>query len=259
MRLLLLALGLASLSGCTSSDRAPLVTAADSLAWDITQASGGLDAWDNLPVLRFDWVIRNDSAETYRTRHLWNKASDLYRVEWPVGDDSTLVAVFSPSSFDPEAPSGQIALNGDSLSGDEKRERLSDAHGRFINDSYWLLAPLKVLDPGVRRELAPDSGRGVLAMSFEGVGLTPGDRYWIETDPQTGLMTGWTYVLEGSQDGSPTHWDWTDPQLIPDTNILLPIRKVREGRQIVTEVFEAPAPDAGTFTDLTPRLSASTP
>jgi len=259
MRLFLLFLGLASLSGCTASDRAPLATAADSLAWDITQASGGLDAWDKLPVLRFDWAVGNDSMEFVRNRHLWNKAADLYRVEWSAGEDSTLVAVFSPSTFTPDAPDGQVALNGDTLSGDAKNERLAEAHGRYINDSYWLLAPLKVLDPGVRREMAPDSGRGVLAMSFEGVGLTPGDRYWIETDPQTGLMTGWTYVLESSQDGSPTHWDWTDPQLIPDTNILLPIRKVRDGRQIVTEVLEAPAPDAGTFTDLTPRLAEDTP
>ena len=259
MRLLTVLLALAPLSGCTSSDRAPLVTAADSLAWDITQASGGLDAWDKLPALRFDWAVGNDSAESFRTHHLWNKAADLYRVEWPVGEDSILVAVFSPSTFDPEAPEGQVALNGDTLSGNEKRERLADAHGRYINDSYWLLAPLKVLDRGVRRELAPDSGHGVLALSFEGVGLTPGDRYWIESDPETSLMTGWTYVLEGSQDRPPTRWAWTDPQLIPNTTLLLPTRKVTDGRQIVTELFEAPTPDAGTFSDLTPRLSRDTP
>lgn len=253
-------LGLAILAGCTSSsDRVPIETAADSLAMRITLASGGLDAWDKLPVLRFDWAVQNDSAETFRRYHLWNKAADLYRVEWPVGEDSTLVAVFSPSTFDPDAPTGQVAINGDTLSGDEKAEQLVSAHGRYINDSYWLLAPLKVLDPGVRRELAPDSGLGVLAMSFEGVGLTPGDRYWIESDPETGLMTGWTYVLQSSQDGTPTRWDWTDPRLIPDTDLLLPIRKVSDGRQIVTELFEPPVPDAGTFTDLTPRLIPTTP
>lgn len=252
----LLFIGLATLTGCSSADRPPLATAADSLAWRITEASGGLDAWDKLPVLRFDWMVGNDSVEFTRNRHLWNKAADLYRVEWSGGQDSTYVAVFSPSTFDPDVPTGRVALNGDTLSGNSRTERLAEAHGRFINDSYWLLAPLKVLDPGVRRALAPDSGQGVLALSFEGVGLTPGDRYWIETDPETGLMTGWTYVLEGSQDRPPTRWDWTDPQLVPDTDLLLPIRKVREGRQIVTEILEPPAPDAGTFTDLTPRLAS---
>lgn len=255
MRSLIL-VGLAALVGCTSPDRPPITTAADSLALRITQASGGLDAWDQLPVLRFDWSVGTDSSESSRTRHLWNKAADLYRIEWSGGQDSTFVAVFSPSTFDPDAPAGRVALNGDSLSGNAADERLNEAHGRYINDSYWLLAPLKVLDPGVRRELAPDSGHGVLALSFEGVGLTPGDRYWIETDPETGLMTGWTYVLEGREDRPPTRWDWTDPQLVPDTDLLLPTRKVREGRQIVTEILEPPAPDAGTFTDLTPRLSS---
>ena len=258
MRLLFL-LGLASLVGCTSPNRAPIETAADSLALRITQASGGLDAWDRLPVLRFDWTVGNDSTEFVRNRHLWNKAADLYRVEWSIGEDSVLVAVFNPSTFNPDAPEGQVALNGDTLSGAAKTERLAEAHGRFINDSYWLLAPLKVLDPGARRELAPDSGRGVLAMSFEGVGLTPGDRYWIETDPETSLMTGWTYILESNEDGIPTRWQWTDPQLVPDTDLLLPIRKVRDGRQIVTELFEPPPPDAGTFTDLMPRLGGVTP
>ena len=243
------------LAGCTSSSRPPMETAADSLALQITQAAGGLDAWDALPVLRFDWSVRNDSAELIRTRHLWNKAGDLYRVEWPAGEDSTLVAVFAPSSFDPDAPRGSVAINGDSLTGDVKVERLKEAHGRYINDSYWLLAPLKVLDPGVERSLAPDSGRGVLAISFAGVGLTPGDRYWIRTDPATGAMTGWTYVLEG--DGPPTSWAWTGSQPIPGSPLQLPIAKVADGRQIVTEVMEAGTPDASSFADLSPRLEAS--
>ena len=250
MRLILLALLLA---GCTSSSRPPMETAADSLALQITEAAGGLDAWDALPLLRFDWSVRNDSAELIRTRHLWNKADDQYRVEWPAGQDSTLVALFAPSSFDPDAPRGRVALNGDSLTGDAKAERLKEAYGRYINDSYWLLAPLKVLDPGVQRSLAPDSGRGVLAISFEGVGLTPGDRYWIRTDPATGAMTGWSFILEG--DGPPARWEWTGSQPIPGSPLRLPIAKVTGGRQIVTEVADAGPLDASAFADLAPRLT----
>ena len=252
MRLALLALLLA---GCTSSSRPPVESAADSLALRMTEAAGGLDAWDALATLRFDWSVRTDSAELVRIRHLWDKAGDRYRVEWPAGEDSTLVAVFSPSTFDPDAPRGRVALNGDSLTGEAKLERLKEAHGRFINDSYWLLAPLKVFDPGVERSLAPDSGRGVLAISFAGVGLTPGDRYWLRTDPATGAMTGWTYVLEG--DGPPTRWDWTGSQPVPGSPLRLPIAKGVDGRQIVTEVLDAGTPDARSFTDLAPRLEVS--
>ena len=254
MRLPLL-LCLAAVAGCASPSRPSLETAADSLAWRITEAAGGLDAWDRLPTLRFDWSVRNDSAELIRTRHLWDKSGDRYRVEWPAGQDSTLVAVFSPSTFDPDAPAGRVALNGDSLTGSAKAERLGDAYGRFINDSYWLLAPLKVLDPGVQRSLAPDSGRGVLAIAFEGVGLTPGDRYWIRTDPDTGAMTGWTYVLEGN--GQPTRWEWTGSQTAPGSALRLPVAKVTADRQIVTDVLDAGAADETLFTDLAPRLGGA--
>lgn len=72
----------------------------------------------------------------------------------------------------------------------------------FVNDSYWLLAPCKVNDPGVSRQIVD----GDLQLTFADVGLTPGDRYLLEVD-DAGRVTGWSYTLESGREGA---WTWTE-------------------------------------------------
>ena len=241
------------LAGCQGSDSPRLETAADSLAYRVTEGAGGLDAWEALPALAFDWALIRDSAEVVRVHHLWDKKKDRSRVEWPLGEDSVFVAVFSPSRFDPDAPEGRAALNGVDLTGAELAERLVEGHRRFINDGYWLLAPLKTLDPGVLREI--DANGRDLALSFEDVGLTPGDRYWIELDSVTGSMLGWRYRLE--RDTSATRWEWLDPVDVPTDRgpLHLATMKVRDGggSVILTEPVAVESVDESMFTDLSPR------
>ena len=74
----------------------------------------------------------------------------------------------------------------------------------FINDSYWLLAPAKLMDPGVHRRL-DDQGR--LVLTFGEVGLTPGDRYTLSVDRDTGRVTKWQYRLQSGREGA---FRWTD-------------------------------------------------
>ncbi len=54
------------------------------------------------------------------------------------------------------------------------------AYQKFINDSFWLIAPFKVRDEGViRSTLQVENGRGLL-VTYSSGGLTPGDSYlWI--------------------------------------------------------------------------------
>lgn len=197
-----------------SAPRPTLETAADSLAWRLVEAAGGLDAWQALHRLRFDFAVVRDTAEAFHARHLWDRSTGRYRVEYPVGEDSTLVALFNVQRFDSEAPDGAAYLNGMPLDSIATRTRLAEAYERFVNDTYWLLAPLKLFDPGVRRALAPDSaatGTHVLSLSFDRVGLTPGDRYWLTTDA-TGRLTRWSFVLESGERGS---YAWTDGVSLP--------------------------------------------
>src|SRR5438876_620493 len=66
------------------------------------------------------------------------------------------------------------------------KKRMRSAHGAWINDSYWFLMPYKLRDPGVTLkydgEVKDSTTAAVydrLALSFENVGMTPGDRYWV--------------------------------------------------------------------------------
>ena len=252
-----------ALGACQTPSDPPLETPADSLAQRLVDASGGHAAWAALPALRFDWVVQTDSAELVRVRHLWDRAGDRARVEWSAGQDSTLVAVMAPGVFDPGSPAGSAALTvsdgpPEVLSGDAALDALRDAHARWVNDTYWMIAPVKTFDPGVDRALAPDSGAATLALSFGRVGLTPGDRYWLRLGDD-GAMEGWTYVLEG--DSAATRWTWTDPRTVSgprgDVTVWATKRKDGEPVEIVTRPLRVPAFDDATFADLAPRLAGS--
>lgn len=262
MRFVALA-ALALISGCSPSSEVPdLTTPADSLAWHITEAAGGLDTWAEVPLLRWDFVVGTDSTEAFRAKHFWNRETGRYRVEWPAGEkvaaDSTAVAVMDLRAFNPDAPQGTVALGGVPLAGDRKADQLRAAYERFINDSYWLLAPLKVFDAGVVRTLAPDSNTAterVLRLSFRSVGLTPGDRYWLFADRETGRITGWTFLLEGQD--QPAHFRWSEPDTLSGYTgqvILLTRKRNRAGRVIRTETFLPPEPGTLFTTFGEPRL-----
>ncbi|MCH7640019.1 MAG: hypothetical protein IH855_11250 [Bacteroidetes bacterium] len=262
MRSILFAGVVCLLAGCAEAPEhppepagPPLFSAADSLAFLITESAGGLAAWEAMPVLRFDWVVERDSEEVFRVRHLWDRESGAYRVEYPVGEDSMLVAVFSVDDFDMEAPTGKAYLNGVPVDSTEMAARLRDAYERFINDSYWLLAPLKLFDPGVHRNMAPDSSdaeSSVLRLTFENVGLTPGDRYWLRAD-SAGKLMSWSFLLES---GGESHYAFMDFEYIrtPAGSLYVATRKQAAGRAILTQVFAADSLDRDIFLDPRPRL-----
>ncbi len=258
MRSALLLTLLALVAGCTQPGAPRLETPADSLAYRVTEGAGGLEAWASLPGLAFEWAVVRDSVEVARNRHVWDKAGDRVRSEWRGGADSVYVAVFQPSRFDADAPAGEVALNGVAVVGPEAAERLVEANSRFVNDGYWLLAPLKVLDPGVRRTVEPRDGFDRLSLAFDGVGLTPGDRYWIETEDVSGVMTGWAFQLESGNEG---RFQWVEPVQVdtPAGPLMLTRAKVSDdGRSmILTEPTALVDIDEAEFTDLRPHLGAS--
>ena len=222
LRLLLLPLGaLLALAGCapetsdpeaSDAERPTLETRADSVAMRAYEAAGGPEAMAALPFLRFDFGVEREGERETVARHLWNRQTGAYRVEWSRGPDSTYVAL-----FDANTQEGQAYLNGDSLSGGDNADRLGEAYRRFINDSYWLLAPVKLFDPGVERAYVADSSGGdydVVELTFGDVGLTPGDRYWVYVDKETGQMARWAFVLQNNPDAAARMYEWTDVQAL---------------------------------------------
>lgn len=260
----LLALSLFATAGCdapggepaTVADTMVVETMADTVAMRVYDSMGGPQAWAALPHLQFDFATGNDTSRTLRARHLWNRATGDYRVEMPAGQDSLYVATFNVNTRE-----GDVYLNGEAVEGESKDELLEQAYARFINDSYWLLMPVKMMDPGVQRSYEADSSTDameVVRLSFDSVGLTPGDQYWVYVDRESGRVDHWAYHLQRQPaDHIPRPIRWTDYKSFdtPHGTITVAERKVGDGFVIYTDNVEVPdeLPE-GAFSDPNPVL-----
>ena len=233
-------------------------TRADSLAMQAYQAFGGPEAWSALPYLRFDFAVEQDGNRQLIAHHLWNRQTGDYRVEWPAEPDSTYTALFNVNT-----KKGQVYLNGDSVASARNDTLLQQAYRRYVNDSYWMLAPTKMLDPGVNRTYVADSSNastGVVKLTFDDVGLTPGDQYWMHVDRETGLLERWNFVLQHQPgDAPPSSFTWTGYENFstPAGTLRVATRKeaVEGNRALLTDAVGMPeSVPEGTFTNPEPML-----
>lgn len=167
----------------------------------VMEALGGEQAWAETRFVSFGFAGSR--------MHWWDRQTGRHRVEGTTQDGEPWLVLENVVSRE-----GEAWFGGQKATGERAAELLENAYGAWINDTYWLLAPYKLRDPGVNlaweAEAALD-GRphDVLALSFDHVGLTPGDRYWVYVDRETGRVDRWEYVLEHQpSDAEPTSWDW---------------------------------------------------
>jgi hypothetical protein len=138
--------------------------------------------------------------------HCWDIRTGRYRLSWKKGDTSFVVL------FNVNSDSGAAYLDGKEVADTGRRAKLLGyGNARFVNDTYWLLMPLKMDDPGVNaiRE-GGDSATDVIRLTFDKVGMTPGDTYWVSLDRASGLVRDWRYHLEGGGEGESVWEDWRD-------------------------------------------------
>jgi hypothetical protein len=173
-------------------------------------ALGGDDGWNRARYLRFDWIVERDGKRVVARSHYWDRYSGRYRVDGV--DEGKPYAVY----FNVNTKSGDAFVDGSRVTDVGKANKwVSDGYEAFINDSYWLLAPFKVFDPGVTlADGGEDKGPNgeacdVLKLSFDRVGLTPKDIYWLYVDKKTHLVDEWKYVLDGASK-PPTAFAWSD-------------------------------------------------
>jgi hypothetical protein len=213
-------------SGFASDDRDPAAVAVASRS---LEAMGGPQAFAALRTLKFDFVVERDGKEVARYHHVWDRWDGRYRVEGLNRDGKntlTLLNVQKPGA-------GRSWLDGSELSGEDLQKALDRAYGRFINDSYWLLMPAKMQDPGVNLASegeAVENGKtyDVVRLTFgEGVGLTPHDTYWAYVSKESGLMERWEMVLTGQESKDRSAFLWTDWQVVG--GVRLSLTKSAEG------------------------------
>lgn len=173
--------------------------------WD---AAGGKKTWNDSRFLTFVFAPQKDGKTVVQRSHLWDRYTGDYRFETKTSDNQTILVLFNVNS-----KKGKAFINGKPVPDSLNDSEVEKAYGYFINDSYWLIAPLKLEDPGVNvtlRESEDIEGTSchVLHLDFEKVGLTPGDQYWLYVDPETGLIKRWKFLLQGKKE--PGIFNWTN-------------------------------------------------
>ena len=130
-------------------------------------------AWDSTKYVQWTFTGIN--------HYLWDKEQHLVQVKW--GDNRVLL--------NPNEISGKAYVNGVLQEGDKAYKLVRKAWSNFCNDSFWLNAPAKAMDPGTERSIVKlEDGRDGLKIKYSSGGVTPGDAYlWILDD--TGRPTSW--------------------------------------------------------------------
>jgi hypothetical protein len=224
------------------------------VADQVMEAMGGEAAWRGTCFLRFDFAVAVDGKMVMTRSHWWDKWRGRYRLEGKTKEGEAYTVLMNLNTKEGSAWQG-----GKPLEGEAKKQLLEKGYEAWVNDSYWLIMPYKLKDPGVVLKLAGElSEKGTtwdkLALSFDKVGLTPKDRYWAYVNRTTHLVDRWEYILQDENPkGPPSRFDWNNWQrygkvmLSPDKmnatdkeRIYFPNLAVMEA--MPDAVFNSPAP-----------------
>ena len=198
------------------------------LAQATLEKMGGREAWEGTRYLQWNFFGRR--------LHRWDKFTGDVRIE--AGPRIVLMNLLTKE--------GRVFEEGREIVEPlARREALDEGYAWWVNDSYWLLMPYKLLDEGARLGFGGESaladGRPAdrLELTFApGTGLTPENRYdvWIARD--TGLVEQWAYyaraadsapkftlpwggwkrfgrILLATEHGRESPWDVDAPQTLP--------------------------------------------
>jgi len=215
------------------------------IAGQVMDALGGEAAWRKARFLRFDFAVESEGKIGMSRSHYWDKWTGRYRVEGKTKEGRSFLVL-----MDLDTREGQAWLDGKPAEGGALKEQLERGYAAWVNDTYWLLMPYKLRDPGVRLVLAGEEKSGdaawdKLLLSFDAVGLTPKDRYWVFVNRATHLVDRWEYVLQGEK-GPATRWEWKGWKAYGGIQLAPERVGEKAKRRILFPVLDVPAsiPDA---------------
>ena len=170
---------------------------ANAVADEMMTALGGQQNWDRARFLRFTFV-----RQGRRLNLTWDRETSRYRLEAVNDAGVPYVVVMNLATRQ-----GRAVLDGRPLEARELSEYLTLALRIWTGETYWLLCPYKLRDPGaiLTYDGEEDVGGGViqdrLHLRFENVGLTPGDEFWLYVNRKTRLLDRWRFKLQGGTEG----------------------------------------------------------
>ena len=178
--------------------------AADALAKRAIQAQGGA-AWEKARFLSFTFVVERNGQAAASFPQQWDRVTGDYRV----------------SGADPKGVPFTVVLNAKTKIGrawqkgaevkdlPALKDLLALGYRRYTNDIYWLLMPLKMLDPGVHRtsqgERSDAAGHkwDVLGLTFD-PSLEINYNVWAWINRESGVVDEWDMKAPGAAATDPS-------------------------------------------------------
>lgn len=217
---------------------------AGEIADKVMQALGGAEAWQETRVLT--WKFFGNRF------HIWDKHSGDIRVE----DTKGSVVIMNLNT-----KQGRAWENGAEITDATKlQEKLDGAYRAWVNDSYWLVMPYKLKDPGVNlsyeREDETQAGVAshVLKLTFDdGTGVTPQNKYEVFVGKDDYMVHEWAYFPQAGDEEPRLRTPWDGWQ--QHGAIMLPKDFGRFSHQDVAVMAEPPQ---GAFSDPTLMVPVKT-
>lgn len=155
------------------------------IADEVMRAMGGRKNWDETQYVAWNFFGRR--------MLLWNRYSGDVRIEV----DSMIYLVNVQTNTGKVKRGNEVLSQPDSI-----KKYVERGISTWINDSYWLLMPFKLKDSGVTLKYigeqndAAGKPTDVLQLTFQNVGRTPENKYWVYVDKTARLVTQWEYFLK---------------------------------------------------------------
>ncbi len=168
------------------------------------KAMGGMEKYNN---------TRHLSWNFFGFRKLWwDKYTGDVRIEIP-GDSAVYL-------YNLNTEKGKVKIAGQEFTEpDTLNTLLKRAKSIWINDSYWLVMPFKMLDKGVNLQylgpgMTADSTQEttIVAMTFDGVGNTPQNKYHVHFDTTSNLVVQWDYFSKNTDKEPRISTPWKEYQ-----------------------------------------------
>jgi hypothetical protein len=187
------------------------------IADEVMQANGGRKAWDKTRYLSWKFF-------TFR-QLTWDRYTGDVRIHDLKSDTKILMNV--------NTGIGKVMRKGELLTDSLELSKALDRGKKIlINDSYWLIMPMKLKDSGVTLKYVREDNNkegnpaDVLQLTFDKVGVTPENKYWIFVDKKTRLVSQWSFFRKASDEKPEFENVWSE--YMPYGKILLSCSRGRE-------------------------------
>jgi len=161
---------------------------------------GGAKNWDKTRYLQWNFFGRR--------MWYWDKKTGNVRCEIP--EQGTRIAMNINDKSGNVFAHDVIQTHADSL-----EKFLEMGYRMWINDSYWLVMPFKLQDPGttIKYQGQKSNAKGaiceILELTFSDVGVTPDNKYLVYVDLKSNLIVQWDYFREYSDAEPRMSTPWT--------------------------------------------------